>query len=98
VVSQGLFGENDALVNLEYRSPSAHLWLVRLGGVVFYDVGSAWNEDEVVNFVHGVGAGLRLLILSMNRNVLRFDYGIPVTAEGFKWDVGVLTAGFEQAF
>jgi hypothetical protein len=98
VVSQGLLGENEFITNVEFRSAAAHFWLVRLGGVLFYDVGSAWNEDEDPNFVHGIGAGLRLLILSMNRNVLRFDYGVPVTASGMDFGNGVLTAGFEQAF
>ena len=98
VVSQSLFGENEFITNVEYRSPSAHLFLVRLGGVLFYDLGSAWNEGDEPQVLHGIGGGLRILILSMNRNVLRVDYGVPVSAAGLDFGQAVLTAGFEQAF
>jgi outer membrane protein assembly factor BamA len=46
---------------------------VHLGGVLFYDTGSAF--DEAPSFVHSVGVGLRLLFPQFNTFPFRLDFG-----------------------
>lgn len=96
--SRSLIGEHLLRANLEYRSTSFRLWVLRFGGVLFYDVGSAWDTGSDPQFFHTLGIGARVLILPLNRNVIRVDYGIPLNGDRVGFQHGVVTAGFEQAF
>lgn len=96
--SRSLIGEHLVRGNLEYRSTSFRLWVLRFGGVLFYDVGSAWDTGTDPQFFHTAGIGARILILPLNRNVIRVDYGVPLNGAQPGFQHAVLTAGFEQAF
>jgi len=66
-------GKRSALLNVEYRTRPLILYTVHLGGVLFYDAGSAF--DEAPSFVHSVGVGLRLLFPQFNTYPFRLDFG-----------------------
>jgi len=66
-------GHRMALFNLEYRTPPLILHTVHLGGVLFLDSGSAFEQRP--RFVHSVGVGLRLLFPQFNTFPFRFDFG-----------------------
>ncbi|WP_434383246.1 BamA/TamA family outer membrane protein [Melittangium boletus] len=66
-------GKRLLLVNLEYRTRPLVLYTVHLGGVLFYDAGSAF--DEAPTLVHSVGLGLRLLFPQFNTFPFRLDFG-----------------------
>ena len=66
-------GRRMVLVNAEYRTPPFIFHTVHLGGVLFFDTGSAF--DERPRFVHSVGLGLRLLFPQFNISPFRFDFG-----------------------
>lgn len=67
-------GRNMVLANVEYRARPIELWSNWLGVVLFYDVGSAF--DSAVQLTHTVGIGLRVLLPQLNKEVLRFDFGM----------------------
>jgi hypothetical protein len=92
-----LLGENILRTNVELRTMSFPLWILRVGGVAFYDGGDAF-DDGALSWNHAVGIGARVLILSANRNVLRVDYGVPLQGNRAGFSGGTITAGFEQAF
>jgi hypothetical protein len=69
-------GKRVALVNLEYRSAPLIIHTVHLGGVLFYDTGSAF--DERPSFVHSVGLGVRLLFPQFNTYPFRLDFAYVI--------------------
>ncbi|WNG39836.1 BamA/TamA family outer membrane protein [Archangium violaceum] len=66
-------GKRMALVNVEYRTAPLVLYTVHLGGVLFYDAGSAFDVSP--SFVHSVGVGVRLLFPQFNTFPFRIDFG-----------------------
>ncbi len=66
-------GSRLALLNVEYRTRPLILYTVHLGGVLFYDAGSAFDEGPRV--VHTLGVGLRLLFPQFNTFPFRLDFG-----------------------
>jgi len=68
-----LSGRNQWLGNLELRTAPWNLHTLHVGLVLFYDVGSAWNDRPAP--VHAVGAGLRLRFPQFDTQVLRLDVG-----------------------
>ena len=63
--------------------PSRNIFgLVALGGVLFWDAGYVWDEDEKVDpgdVRHDVGVGLRIGIPTFSgENILRLDFGFPI--------------------
>lgn len=72
-------GKRTALLNVEYRTRPLILYTVHLGGVLFYDTGSAFDESP--RFVHSVGVGLRLLFPQFNTFPFRFDFGYVLNDE-----------------
>jgi outer membrane protein assembly factor BamA len=79
-----LEGTRLVLGNLEYRyySPITIL-TVRLGGVMFFDIGEVWDEEDRIRFddmKSNVGMGLRFgLTKSSTARVLRFDIARALT-------------------
>jgi hypothetical protein len=70
-------GRNLLLANLEYRTrPTAFLFGTYLGFVLFYDVGSAFDVNPLLQ--HTAGVGLRLLLPYFNFEVLRIDFGVHI--------------------
>lgn len=72
-------GKRMALLNLEWRSPPLVVHTVHLGAVLFYDAGSAFDEQP--RPVHSVGVGLRLLFPQFNLLPFRFDFGYVINDE-----------------
>ncbi|QDE92595.1 hypothetical protein BHS06_28460 [Myxococcus xanthus] len=66
-------GRRLLLFNLEYRSRPLVVKTVHLGGVLFWDSGSAFNDRPFM--VHTVGMGLRLLFPQFNVLPFRVDFG-----------------------
>ena len=69
-----------------------------VGLVAFHDMGGTFQVGGGVSPLHSVGAGIRILILSTNRDVLRVDYGVPINGAQAGFEYGLITAGFGQAF
>jgi hypothetical protein len=72
-------GRRVVLVNLEYRTAPLVLHTVHLGGVLFYDAGSAFERRP--ELVHSVGVGLRLLFPQFNISPFRLDFGYVLNDE-----------------
>jgi hypothetical protein len=72
-------GKRTALLYVEYRTRPLILYTVHLGGVLFYDAGSAFEEGP--RFVHSVGVGLRLLFPQFNTFPFRLDFGYVLNDE-----------------
>jgi hypothetical protein len=89
-------GTNYYRTSIEFRSASYNVWILRLGGVVFYDVGAAFNNDNVAKPTQSVGAGLRVLIVPLNREVIRVDVGFPVSGPVTGFSNALVTFGFNQ--
>jgi len=66
-------GRRLLLFNLEYRSRPLVVKTVHLGGMLFWDAGSAFNDRPAM--VHTVGVGLRLLFPQFNVLPFRVDFG-----------------------
>jgi hypothetical protein len=90
-------GETRALWNVEWRTPSVAVKFLRLGGVLFWDMGHAADTFTDLEFHHDVGIGLRRVIPQDTRFINRIDWAIPLTGDkaGFP---GRVTASFGQFF
>ncbi|MBL9039038.1 MAG: hypothetical protein JNG84_11020 [Archangium sp.] len=73
-------GRNLVLGNVEYRTRAIEILTTWFGLVAFYDVGSAYDVRPVLT--HSVGIGLRVMLPHLNREVLRFDFGIVLAGPG----------------
>jgi outer membrane translocation and assembly module TamA len=54
------------------------IWVIRLGGVVFYDVGSAADSLAQMTLHHDVGLGLRMLVPQTSAQLVKFDFAVPL--------------------
>jgi hypothetical protein len=100
-------GQASYVAHIEARSRPLTAATLRLGGVIFYDVGHAAPTFAALTVKQDVGAGLRLLIPQLNFYVLRVDWafalqngavlpsGQRLTRAGWP---GRVSAGFRQAF
>ena len=98
--SRYLSGRDLVATNLEYRTRSIDLAAVHFGAVLFYDVADAFDEPGDLAPKHAIGAGLRVVFPQIERAVLRFDVGVPVSAEPRPADVPPFSffVAFQQAF
>jgi hypothetical protein len=89
-------GKRLLLMNLEYRTAPLVIRTLHLGGLLFYDVGSAFNRRP--SLVHSVGVGIRFLFPQFNVHVFRLDFGyvlndtLPPVAQRFTFSGGQITA------
>ena len=96
-------GKRLALGNFEIRSIPKPLWFLRVGAVLFYDVGAVpdtWKTFSVAQHVHhDIGIGFRALIPQSNRDLFRFDLALPLD-NGERTKAGSLRfiATFDQYF
>lgn len=72
-------GKRLLLVNLEYRTAPLVVRTVHLGGVFFFDSGSAFNRRP--EMVSTVGVGLRLLFPQFNVFPFRIDFGYVLNGD-----------------
>jgi len=100
--SGAFLGESAVAYNVEFRTRPVELWTVQLGGVAFFDAGTAWDEGEPVDLRQGVGLGLRILFPQLDRTVMRVDWGVPLQLEpslGVDGHLpGEFVVTFKQAF
>jgi hypothetical protein len=76
-------GGSRILANVEYRTLPWELSSIHVGGVLFYDVGSVYEDLGELDLHHGAGVGLRFLFPQFNRSVFRLDLGAPLDQSGF---------------
>jgi hypothetical protein len=81
--------------NTEFRTKPLSVLTTLVGGAVFWDVGHVAENFDALKLHHGVGAGIRVLIPQLDRQVFRLDLGFP--APGSLSQV-TFFAGFYQAF
>jgi hypothetical protein len=63
---------------IEMRTTPFALWVLRYGVVAFYEVGGAANTLSTVALYNDVGAGVRVLVPQLNRDVFRLDVALPL--------------------
>lgn len=99
----GYFSGKDVLVaNIELRTRPVEILSCQLGGVLFLDVGDAFNGFSDLYLKRAAGFGVRAMFPQINRVVFRADWGFPLAPlaadrkqGGFP---GELTVTFGQAF
>jgi Omp85 superfamily domain len=83
--------------NIEFRTRPLELFSTQLAGVLFYDMGDAFDSFGQIELKHGVGAGIRFLAPQLDRDVFRLDVGVPVPFDAPGGETTVI-ATFKQAF
>jgi hypothetical protein len=98
--SRYLSGKDYAAANLEYRTRSIELAAIHFGAALFYDVADAFDHVGDLDPKHSVGGGLRVVFPQIDRTVLRFDVGVPVSSAPLPSDVPPVSffLAFQQAF
>ncbi|MDY7232059.1 BamA/TamA family outer membrane protein [Hyalangium sp. s54d21] len=88
-------GKRLLLVNVEYRTAPVVFQTLHMGGVLFYDAGSAF--DRRPKMVHSVGVGIRFLFPQFNVYPFRLDFGyvlndtLPPVGQRFTFSGGQIT-------
>jgi outer membrane protein assembly factor BamA len=84
---------------VELRSMPFPVWVLRGGGVLFYDVGSAADTFREMKLHQDVGIGFRMLVPQTSRELFRFDLAFPLDGtDDTKRFRPRFIAGFESAF
>jgi outer membrane translocation and assembly module TamA len=73
-------------------------WIFHFGGVVFYDVGAAFDKWHEANATHAIGVGLRFLAPQISAVLFRVDVAFPIYGQGKEHHVVVPSFGTGQAF
>jgi outer membrane protein assembly factor BamA len=88
---------NDLLVsNSEFRTRPIQLFSILAGLDLFYDIGDAPARLSHFKLRQGGGAGVRVVLPQLNRDVFRVDFGFPLQNDP-KGEF-TITAGFKQVF
>lgn len=98
------FGRRLFGTQIEARSVPTSLWVLRLGGVVFYEVGGAADTlrelfgagGEPLRLHHDAGFGFRMLLPQTSRELFRFDFAFPL--DGPTLGQPKFQAGFQSEF
>lgn len=94
-----MIGDRRFLAQFETRSVPYPLWVLRVGGVLFYEGGGAASSFGTMRYLHDVGLGLRVLIPQSSRELFRFDLAFPLaTAPGTPAGNPRFIAGFDSYF
>jgi hypothetical protein len=89
-------GQRRLSLELEVRTLPRALWVVKVGGVLFYDGGGAANSLAQLAVHHDVGVGARVLIPQTSRELFRFDLAFPL--DGTARGTPRFIAGFDSVF
>ena len=81
---------------LEARTLPYPIWVLRVGGVAFYDLGGAAKALRELTLHQDAGLGVRLLIPQTSAQVLRFDFAMPF--DGANRGRPQFSAGFGSEF
>ncbi len=95
LAADALAGPNLVLLNLEYRTRPWELRTLHLGGVLFWDMGSAFRRSP--RMTHTIGVGVRALFPQFNKLPLRIDFGYVLNRDRPAW-LNSLSASFGQVF
>lgn len=98
VPSRFYLGSQGFRTNVEFRGAPFELWIVHVGGVLFYDVGGAFEHWERANLTQSLGFGLRILAPQISSQLFRIDLGFPIYGRGKDYNVVVPSFGIGQAF
>ena len=90
------FGERVFGTQIEARSIPTSLWVLRLGGVVFYEVGGAADTLKNLQLHQDAGVGFRMLLPQTSRELFRFDLAFPL--DGSQAGRPKFSAGFQSEF
>lgn len=90
------FGKRLVSSQIELRSSPFALWVLRVGGVLFYDAGGAADKLGDLTLHHDVGIGLRSLLPQTSRELFRFDLAFPL--DGAERFYPRFIAGFQSEF
>jgi outer membrane protein assembly factor BamA len=71
-------GQRAVQTNVEYRTVPYAIWVLRLGGVLFYDLGGVTDSLATMQLHHDIGVGVRMLIPQTSRQLFRFDLAFPL--------------------
>ncbi len=83
--------------SLEFRSRGVEVLSAQLGGVLFYDMGDAFDGLSNLRPKQSAGLGVRVLFPQADRIVFRADWGFPLT-RGYATFPGAAYFTFGQAF
>ncbi|HEU0037332.1 MAG TPA: hypothetical protein VFQ53_42270 [Kofleriaceae bacterium] len=84
---------------LELRSIPRAVWVLRVGAVLFYELGGAADTFDTLAVHHDAGVGFRMLIPQTARDLFRFDFAVPLdTSDNTRAGTVRFIAGFESAF
>ncbi|HEY0993913.1 MAG TPA: hypothetical protein VGD80_42950 [Kofleriaceae bacterium] len=70
-------GDRLVTLQVEARTLPYPIWVLRLGAVVFYDVGGADKSLGLLALHQDAGFGLRMLIPQTSAQLLKFDFAFP---------------------
>ncbi|HXW60528.1 MAG TPA: hypothetical protein VEK06_03220, partial [Myxococcota bacterium] len=98
VTSRFYLGAQAFKANAEFRTAPYDLWILYVGGVLFYDAGSAFELWSQANMTQSIGFGLRILAPQISSQLFRIDLGFPISGRGRNYDVVVPSFGIGQAF
>lgn len=77
-------GKDTVFLNMEYRSRAIEILKAQIGGVLFMDSGDAADGVKNLRPKQSVGAGVRVLLPQINRNVFRVDVAFPIQRGPFE--------------
>jgi outer membrane protein assembly factor BamA len=89
-------GERRFTAQLEVRTLPVSVWVLRAGGVLFWDSGGAANSLTEMQIHNDVGVGVRGLVPQLSRFVYRFDLAFPL--DGIGAGSPRFIAAFDSAF
>ncbi len=78
-VSATFRGASGFASTLELRTFGVNILSARVGAVVFYDVGGTGERARDITLHQSLGAGVRVLVPQVNRQVFRVDWAAPLT-------------------
>jgi hypothetical protein len=89
-------GERYFNLQVEARTLPYAIWVLRIGGVVFYDLGGAANALATMALHQDAGVGARVLTLQTSAQLLTFDVAVPF--DGASRGTPRFLAGFGSQF
>jgi hypothetical protein len=83
-------------LQVEARTLPYPIWVLRVGAVVFYDLGGADQSLREMTLHQDAGLGLRILIPQTSAQLLKFDFAVPF--DGVNRGALRFLAGFGSEF
>jgi hypothetical protein len=96
-ISDDLYGTGVIAHNLEFRSRPLQIFSTLLGVALFHDIGDAFYDISEIRLKQSAGFGIRFLAPQIDREVLRLDFGFPLTGGNQEGEF-TINAAFGQAF